>query len=64
MEAASRASLDAFPGHAFAFIVENLFEEYIPDPVERHDFAVKVQESFDGTGHATFHVYFLSIRHL
>jgi hypothetical protein len=59
--AASRAGLDAFPGYAFAYVAENLFEEYIPDRAERRAFAVTVQESVDGTSHVTFHMYFLSI---
>lgn len=59
--AASRACPDAFPGSAFAYVVENLFGEYIPDLEERKAFATKLQERFDGTGQATFHMYLPSI---
>ena len=59
--AASRAGPDAFPGNAFAYVSETLFEDYIPDPAERRAFGKKVQDSFNGTGQATFHMYFLSI---
>jgi hypothetical protein len=59
--AASQVCPDAFPGYAFSYVTENLFGEYIPDPAERKAFAAKVQESFDGTGNATFHMFFPSI---